>query len=425
MKKSTFFILGSVIFLTMNTLSAQEFVANYDEEKVPEYTLPDPLVFSNGARVQNKKEWDKRHTEIYKMFENEVYGRSPVWKGKIISTELSSNLNALNGAAIRKEIKLTLKNGKKELSMVMLLYLPKSSTPVPVFLGYNFGGNHSVTEETDISITSSWMRNNPTTGAVDNRASEAGRGKGASSWQVKEIISRGYGLATIYYGDVDPDFDDGFKNGVHGLYKKRPTNSSWGSIAAWAWGLSRAMDYIETNKSIDPERVIVMGHSRLGKTALWAGATDNRFAIVISNNSGCGGAALSKRIFGETVGSINRSFPHWFCDNFNKYNEKEELLPVDQHQLLSLIAPRPVYVASAEEDQWADPKGEFLSCAGASPVYTLLTGKGLPVLEMPSVNSPVVGFIGYHVRTGGHNVTLYDWQQYLDFADLHLGKNKP
>jgi hypothetical protein len=422
MNKSAFIFTSIAVILNATTLSAQQFTANYDESKVPVYTLPDPLVFNNGTKVQNNKEWDKRRAEIIKLFENEVYGINPVWKGDIISTELSSNLNALNDVAISKEIKLTLKNGSKELSMVMLLYLPRSSKPVPVFLGYNFGGNHSVTDEKDIFVTNSWMRNDSATGVTNNRASEAGRGKAASRWPVREIISRGYGLATIYYGDVDPDFDDGFKNGVHGLYDQQRDSSSWGTIAAWAWGLSRAMDYIETDSSIDSKRVIVIGHSRLGKTALWAGATDQRFAMVISNNSGCGGAALSKRAFGETVGSINSAFPHWFCKNFNKYNQKEALLPVDQHELFSLIAPRPLYVASAKEDLWADPKGEFLSCVGASPVYVLLGEKGFPASEMPPVNSPVVGTIGYHIRTGGHNITLYDWQQYLDFADLFLGK---
>ena len=420
MNKSLFLSLILLVFYNIIPSYAQQFVANYDETKIPAYTLPDPLVFNNGAKVLNKRDWDKRSTEIFKIFENEVYGISPVWKGEVIPAELSSNLNALNGAAIRKEIKLTLKNGSKELSMVMLLYLPKSPDPVPVFLGLNFDGNHSVTDEVDISITNSWIRNNPANGVTDNRASEAGRGKDVSSWQLKEIISRGYGLATIFYGDIDPDFDDGFKNGVHGLYDQQADSTSWGTIAAWAWGLSRAMDYLITLSSIDPKKVIVMGHSRLGKTALWAGATDKRFAMIISNNSGCGGAALSKRVFGETVGSINRSFPHWFCENFNKYNEKEELMPVDQHQLLSLIAPRPLYVASAEEDLWADPKGEFLSCVGASPVYILLGGKGFPATEMPQVNSPVAGSIGYHIRTGEHDVTLYDWQQYLDLADRHL-----
>lgn len=401
---------------------AQQFMANYDETKIPAYTLPDPLVFNNGAKVLNKRDWDKRSAEIFKIFESEVYGISPVWKGKIITAELSSNLDALNGAAIRKEIQLTLKNGSRELSMVLLLYLPKSSGPVPLFLGLNFDGNHSVTEEKDISITNSWIRNDQANGVINNKASEAGRGKDASSWPIKKIISRGYGLATIFYGDIDPDFDDGFKNGVHKLYDQKSDSTLWGAIAAWAWGLSRAMDYLGTLSSVDSRKVIVIGHSRLGKSALWAGATDKRFAMIISNNSGCGGAALSKRIFGETVGSINRSFPHWFCKNFNRYNEREDLLPVDQHQLLSLIAPRPLYVASAEEDLWADPKGEFLSCVGASPVYILLGGKGFPATEMPQVNSPVTGSIGYHIRTGEHDVTLYDWQQYLDFADRHLQK---
>lgn len=402
------------------SLSAQDFAANYDESKVPAYTLPDPLIFNNGSEVKKKKQWDKRRSEIFKLFETEVYGVAPLWDGEIISSELSSDINALNGTAIRKEIKITLKRGDKELAMVMLLYLPKYSDPVPVFLGYNFNGNHTVTDEPGISVTDSWVRNNAALSVKDNRASEAGRGKSASAWQVNTLISRGYGLATIYYGDVDPDFDDGFKNGVHGLYGSDPDDTSWGSIAAWAWGLSRAMDYLVKVPQIDAGRVILMGHSRLGKAALWAGATDRRFAVVISNNSGCGGAALSRRAFGETVGRINRSFTHWFCDNFNKYNEKEEILPVDQHQLLALIAPRPLYVASAEEDQWADPKGEFLSCVAASPVYKLLTGKVFPATQMPEVNSPVVGTIGYHIRTGGHAVTLYDWQQYIDFAELHL-----
>lgn len=410
------------LIVAVYTLSAQDFVANYDESKVPAYTLPDPLIMNDGSKVRNKKQWEKRRAEIFHLFEKEVYGVAPLWDGEIISSELSSDINALNGTAIRKEIKITLKRDGKELAMVMLLYLPKSSDPVPVFLGYNFNGNHTVTDEPGISVTDSWVRNNAALSVKDNRASETGRGRSASAWQAIEIISRGYGLATIYYGDVDPDFDDGFKNGVHGLYNSVPDDSSWGSIAAWAWGLSRAMDFLETVPSIDREKVIVMGHSRLGKTALWAGATDKRFAIVISNNSGCGGAALSKRAYGETVGRINLSFPHWFCDNFNKYNEKEDILPVDQHQLLALIAPRPLYVASAEEDQWADPLGEFLSCVAASPVYKLLTRKEFPVTQMPPVNSPVVSTIGYHVRTGGHAVTLYDWQQYLNFADMHLRK---
>ena len=414
----------AILLLNFCILSnSQQFVPNYDESKVPAYTLPDPLIFYNGKKVTSKEDWEKRRTEIFRIFEHEVYGISPVWNGKLTASEISSDQHALGGKALRREVKIKLLNEGKELEFTLLVYLPHSDRPVPVFLGYNFGGNHTVTDELGISVTGSWMQDDPEDGVTGNKASEKGRGKSALQWQVRELISRGYGLVTLYYGDIDPDFDDGFKNGVHGLYGEKRDSSSWGSISGWAWGLSRVMDWIEKTPSIDSKRVIVFGHSRLGKTALWAGASDKRFAIVISNNSGCGGAALSKRIYGETVGRINTVFPHWFCRNFSKYNEKENLLPVDQHELLALMSPRPVYVASAEEDKWADPLGEFLSCLNASPVYTLLGHKGFPAKSMPQVNSPVTGGdIGYHIRSGGHDVKLYDWQRYLDFADSHIKK---
>ena len=410
-------LVSFLLFLVLPWISnAQQFVANYDEAKVPVYTLPDVLVFNNGIPVKTKKDWEKRRSEIYTIFEKEVFGVVPEWKGHVKSTIVSQKKDALGGLARRKEVRLDFINGDKKVSVMVLIYLPQNSKDAPVFLSYNFDGNHTTTMEPDVLITDSWVSNNKEYGISDNRANEKGRGGAVSRWPVKEIVSRGFGVATIYYGDVDPDFDDGFKNGIHQLFDSKRDSTSWGSIAAWSWGLSRIMDYFETDKDINAKRVIVMGHSRLGKTSLWAGASDLRFAMTVSNNSGCGGAALSKRIFGETVGRINNAFPHWFCDNYKKYSLKEELMPVDQHELLALIAPRPLYVASAAEDLWADPKGEFLSCVYASPVYELLGMKGLPSKEMPAISKPLIGTIAYHIRPGKHDVTMYDWQRYMDFA---------
>ena len=394
-----------------------------NEADVPEYTLPDPLVCQDGTKVTNSTIWfQKRRPEILSLFETTMFGIAPGKPNKM-KYEVISDDNALNGKAIRKQVTIYPSEKNEQVKFEMLIYLPKKTgKPAPVFLAPNFRGNHSIHPDPEIKLPTSWML--PSRYVIDNKALESGRGKSSSRWPVELILSCGYGIATIYYGDIDPDFHDGFKNGVHALYPpKDPADrkpDQWASIAAWAWGLSRAMDYFETDTDINSKKVAVTGHSRLGKTALWAGATDPRFALAISNDSGCGGAALSRRKYGEDVWMINTTFPHWFCDNYDKYKDNEQAQPVDQHMLVALIAPRPVYIASAVEDRAADPHGEFLSAVHADPVYRLLGTDGIPVKQMPELDSPIFGTIGYHVRTGKHDIKEYDWTQFLKFADKHL-----
>lgn len=422
MIKRILMFLGAVAIVFC--LHAQE--ANYDESMVPEYTLPDLLINEAGSQVKKAKDWEKtRRPEVLRLFEQNMFGKVPEGDYRQSFEVLSHEPKTLGGLAERYEIKISIEKNDKVLTFNLLVYLPaEAKGPVPVFMGLNFNGNHTIYPDTGILITESWVRNREFPPVKNNQATEYARGMGASRWQLEMILERGYGLASIYYGDIDPDYDDSFQNGIFPLFygpgQSMPEKNEWGSIAAWAWGLSRAMDYLETWKAIDPSRVIVIGHSRLGKTSLWAGASDERFAMVVSNNSGCGGAALSRREFGETVKRINTSFPHWFCKNFHDYNTRVSELPVDQHMLIALMAPRPVYIASAEEDRWADPRGEYLSGFHAAPVFNLYAPTMLD-FNSPEIDSPVNDTrIGYHIRSGGHNVTPFDWQQYLDFADKNL-----
>ncbi len=409
-----------IAFLFMTYSSSAQFTPNYDDTKVPKFQVPDPLIRFNGKKLSNARKWvKKRRPELLDFFQNEVYGSVPGKLDEVSFKVVEQANNALNGQAKRKQVEVVLTKNEHSLRFTILIYLPKDKLNTSLFLGYNFYGNHTITSDPEVIVTEAWSRNNDDFGITDHTPTEKSRNVLAQRWAIEKILNAGYGLATIYYGEIDPDKND-FSDGLHALFysddQHKPKTDEWGSIAAWAFGLSRAMDYLETDIHVDASKVVVFGHSRLGKAALWTGATDERFAGVISNNSGCGGAALSKRKFGETVGRINQSFPHWFCDNFEQYNENEEALLVDQHQLLALIAPRPLYVASAKKDQWADPKGEFLSAYYATPVYALFGKEGITSKEILEVNRPIQNTVAYHIRTGKHDVTDYDWEQYIKWA---------
>jgi len=414
----------TLVHFCYSLLSFAQFETNYTESKVPQFEVPEVLTTFNYEKVATSQEWiEKRRPELYNFFENKVFGKVPGNLDTITFKVIETDENALNGKARRKQVKVSLFKNEKSLSFNLLIYLPKTTTASRVFLGYNFYGNHSITTDSNVIISDAWAMNNPSLGVSGHQLTETSRGKRASRWAVDKIIAGGFGLATIYYGEIDPDKHD-FTDGIHRLFytndQENPQTHEWGSLAAWAFGLSRAMDYFEQDESINAKQVVAFGHSRLGKASLWAGASDERFAGVISNNSGCGGAALSKRKFGETINVINTSFPHWFCRNFKNYNNNEEALPVDQHELLALIAPRPLYVASAQDDQWADPKGEFLSAYYASEVYALFGKKGIESKQLPPLNSSIHKAVSYHIRTGKHDVTDYDWEQYIIWANNFL-----
>jgi hypothetical protein len=392
---------------------------NYDEARVPKFDLADPLTMLDGSKVTDAGAWtQKRRPEVLQLFKDNVYGTMPDAPAELWWKVFDSDATALGGKATRKQVTIYFSKDTNGPQMDLLLYVPNSvKKPVAGFIGPNFKGNHTV--HSDPAIRLATIR--PKDGEP-HAADPDSRGERTQRWQVEMIIDAGYAIGTVYYSDIDPDYFDDWKNGIHPLFPNlQNRDDNFTAIGAWAWGLSRVLDYLEKDDDVDAGRVAVMGHSRLGKTALWAGATDERWAMVISNDSGCGGAALSKRRFGETVQRINTSFPHWFCATFKTYNDNEDALPVDQHMLVALAAPRPVYVASAVEDEWADPRGEFLSAKYASPVYELLGKPGIPAeVSAYEIEKPIHTTVGHHIRTGKHDVTAYDWQQYIRFADKHL-----
>ncbi|WP_420458805.1 acetylxylan esterase [Neolewinella sp.] len=421
------YFLVYLLLTACGYLPAQTPQPNYDEAQVPAYTLPDPLIATDGTPV-TAAEWPARRAELLRLFEDHVYGSVP---GELdsISWQIVEEGEAMRGKALRRQVAISMYYGPHELRAGLLLYVPNQANgPVPVLLGMNFFGNHAVLPDTAVLLTPNWLPNQETYGITEHRAMEASRGARGHRWNPELVVGRGYAFATIYSGDFDGDRPDDWTDGVHPLFytgtQQRPAVDEWGTIAAWAWGYSRAIDYLVTDSLLNPNQIVIMGHSRMGKAALWAGANDARAAVVVSNNSGCGGAALSRRRYGETVASINEAFPHWFNDRFPEYAGREEDLPVDQHELIALVAPRPVYVASAVDDRWADPRGEFLAAYHAGPVYRLLGASGLPQDTPPPPNEALDrATIGYHLRRRGHAVLDYDWNQFIDFANYHFASS--
>lgn len=361
-------------------------------------TVPDPLAADDDTVAVNALNW-REHVRPGTMqkFREEIYGKRPVAKPDDFSAKvIREDAKALDGAATLKEIEITFSgpNGSGRIRPVVVT--PNNAKkPVAAFLLIHF-----------------------------RKPLLPADGDTTGDWPVKEIIARGYAAVAFDFNDVEPDHPDGIKSGVRGIFGKPPlAPDAWGALSAWGWGASRVLDYLETDPAINARRVAVVGHSRAGKAALWCGAEDERFALVISNNSGSGGAGFARTKEGERVDHITQRFPYWFCMNYRKYAKNEESLPVDQHQLIGAIAPRLVYVASATLDQWADPKSEFKSCVLAGPVFRLHGKPGLESEIMPPPDQAMLdGTIGYHLRTGKHDLTTSDWQHFMDFTDLHWEK---
>jgi hypothetical protein len=370
---------------------------NYYEDKVPSYTLPDMFIANNGMKINSAELWNTiRRKEILELFRKNVYGRIPETPYKENFEVVKLDKNAVEGKATEKVITITIESAGKTLAYNLTLFTPNDiKHAVPVFL-----------------LIDPWLAEQGKPGWKEKD----------EYWPVKSAILRGYGMAVFNASDLDPDNFDDFKNGIHGLLDRGiRTDEAWGTIAAWAWGASRCMDYLVTDKDVAPDKIGVVGHSRAGKTALWAGADDPRFAMVVSNESGAGGAALARRRYGETVARLNSAFPHWFCKNYARFSNKEDSLPVDMHMLLALIAPRSLYVDCADQDLWGDPKGSYTSLYNAVPAFNLLGRNSDIQVFMPPLNKQIIsGRVGFHIRDGFHNLLLKDWNWFMDFADKVL-----
>ena len=393
-------------------------VENHDEGQAWYHVLPNPLVLENGKPVRDSKTWfEQRRPEIYRLFETEIYGKAPPRPADESFEVAESSDDALGGKAIRKQVEIHLNSQADGPKIDMLMYLPAgASKPVPVFLCFTFFPLQTVMDDPAIRLQEGW-RPDHTRGPTTRSTS--------TSFQIDEVLAHGFGIAVLYYSQIDPDFAGGLTHGIRAMYLPAGHTAfapdEWGSIAAWAWGASRAMDYLQTDPQVDGKRIAIMGHSRLGKTALWTGASDTRFAMVVACSSGRGGASLARRNYGESIGDLALHFPYQFCGNFQKYANHENDMPVDTHELLGLIAPRPLYLATASLDLHSDPRGEFEAAVAAGPIYRLLGGRPLEVNDPPLLDTAVMDDIGYHCHTGKHEVTPFDWKMILKFADVKFG----
>jgi hypothetical protein len=399
---------------------------------------PDALVLQNGAPVRDRATFEqKRRPQIVQLLEENLYGKTPMQAIPLRVTATETDEPALGGLARRSQLTIAV-GPHGERTWHLLLYLPAAASgPVPVIVGLNFNGNQTVSADAGIALNPVWVPDpalahaplaKELTGHILRMPDAATRGSAASQWQVEKLLRRGYGLATVYAGEIEPDFNGGMDYGVRPLFfepgQKQPKPGEWGAIGAWAWGMSRVVDVLSANPKVDAHRMIAFGFSRFGKTALWAAAQDSRFVLMLSNESGKGGASLLHHQKGETSEHLMQAFPYWFCANFQQYLGRVQELPLDGHLLLSLIAPRPLYVGSALEDPYSDYEGEYLSTQAVSGVYALYQKTGVPGGPVPALDRSVGDTVSYHVRRGGHDVTEFDWEQYLDFADRQLAHPK-
>lgn len=392
--------------------------------------LPDPLVMFDGTPVKTRDDWfNKRRPELKALFENYMYGKAPAAPERIEATVVRTDAKALDGKATLREV--TLKFGPKSAPPInLLLIVPNDRKgPAPVFAGLSFCGNHAVLKDPQIALPKQWIYKS-CAGVENDHATDKGRGSQFDNWCPDLLIERGYALATFYNGDIDPDTPE-LTDGIHPHYlpsgQKQLAANDWGTVRAWAWGLSRVVDYLTTHADIDASRISVVGHSRLGKTAILAGAFDERIALVVPHQSGTGGLAMSRDNDQETVERINRVFPHWFSDSFVPFGGgHENQLPIDQHLLVALVAPRPVFDGEGEQDKWANFDGAFRSLQGADKVYKFLGAKGLVgrgiVRDSEPFTNDNCGDLVQYRRDEKHVLNRDYWKRILDFADLKLKK---